>query len=93
MSCVTGMYVCAFMFTSVCLDVCILQHQLYIKAYKVLTSTKPIETVDDEIAYSKLVRQLLDNHGVRLTVVLCYTLHAASSSVTTRSRNALWHIM
>lgn len=38
------------------------KHELYIRAFNILNNHPPIRTSDDEAAYSRLLRNLLDDH-------------------------------
>ena len=39
------------------------QHELYIRAFNILSKHPPIRTYEDEAAYSKVLRNLLDDHN------------------------------
>ena len=38
------------------------QHELYIRAFQILSQHPPIRTYEDEAAYSRLLRNLLEDH-------------------------------
>lgn len=44
------------------LTFCFNQHELYIRAFNILNNHPAIRTTDDEAAYSRLLRNLLDDH-------------------------------
>lgn len=40
------------------------QHELYIRAFNILNSYEPIKTREDEINYSRKLKELLEDHQV-----------------------------